>query len=107
MTRRTNTQDRLQDAERRVVIARLFARRLWSLLSDQWRELIDRMVAADGFVSEYEAIIDPAFAAAEALFDRHRIYAEPCRGNPDKTVRNVMREQLLMMGGQPPENWAS
>lgn len=112
---------RATELENQLMVAKLMARHLWTVLAAR----IDQATAvlfADGVSADARRVIDVAFDAAEIVWERHRILVEPCRRvldqrvvgvlvpipaqaemylarYPGGEVRNVTRDQLLMMAG--------
>lgn len=119
-------QSRCEELENRLIRTQVMARRLWNSL--RARTGLEATALFDG--DELRAA-DPAFDAAETIWDRERILIAPCRtvldpggaaspyvgwptqgemyvGTwPDGSTRNLTRAQVLMMGGQDPDRPAT
>ncbi|RHW17210.1 hypothetical protein D1610_11720 [Sphingomonas gilva] len=113
MSGRIDWEKRALRAEDQLVGAKVLARKMWRTLKARTGWEAEAM-----FKLQALKLLDATYDAAEAVWEQHRIYVEPCRriltdqgemylGHwPDGTTRNLTRAQLLMMGGQPMEEAA-
>lgn len=117
-------RSKVEELEDQVIRLRVLARRLWRTLSAR-----TGLEAEALFDHDHDAmrVADPVYDAAETVWDRQRILIVPCRvildpgGRasllngwptqdemylvrwPDGSTRNLTRAQVLMMGGQDPD----
>ena len=115
-----------EELENQLTLAKIMARRLWNALRARTGLEAETLFDRDGL-----RIADPAFDAAEIVWERQRILVVPCRtaldpgGSdsmanawptqgemylgtwPDGNTRNLTRDQVLMMAGMDPAEAAA
>lgn len=111
-------QGRVHELENQVVVAKLWARRLWAALSARTGHSLQAFLDAtvDGFSGEHRRVLDVDIDAAEIVWERHRVTVVPCRvlieaqeriqhfivRYPSGESKNINRDQLLWMAGMDP-----
>jgi hypothetical protein len=113
---RQREDPRIRDLEWKLINAEGFARKLWAALKARRGEEWDAFDVAGFFGSDGARVVDAAFEAAEKVWEKSRISIYPCsrildgqeEGRdfiavlPDGELRNLSRQQLLMMAGMDP-----
>jgi len=85
-------------AEDQLALLKVLARRMWRLLENRYPHAADAL--HDEMGCDCHALVDQAFEAAAILWERDRIYVEPCRRILDDQRRSSFRYLLRWRGGE-------